>query len=138
MAGNFFDGEFFGGGFFGALVQPVGPIPSGGIPSYADQRRTKKKIREARERFGIPDEVRIAIETVAKQQVDRLERDKQKQFEELNRELELRGLEFEGRYLESLNQARERLITAEISLRIREKMIADEESLMLLVLMAAV
>ena len=136
--GVFFGGQFFAGGFFGdATVTPT-TQPSGGFPaSDGAQRRTRKDISRDRERFGIPDEARLAIEAVAAQQSQRLEQDKQKQFEELNRELELRGIEFEGRYLESLNVERERLINAEIGLRLRQRMIEDEE-LMILVMMAAV
>jgi hypothetical protein len=137
---NFFGGQFFGGGFFGAVDAAVvaGPQPSGGIPA-SDQawRRTKQDIARDRERFGIPDKARLAIEAVAAQQAERLEQDEQKRFEELNRELELRGIEWDARYLESLNYERERLISAEIAMRLRRRL-QDEEELMLLVLMAAV
>ena len=113
-----------------------GSNPSQGYSGYETRRRTRSDVTRDRERFGIPDEARLVIESVAAQQAERLEQDKQKRFEELTRELELRGIEFEGRYLESLNFERERLINAEIALRIRQKMM-DEEALMLLVLIAA-
>lgn len=111
--------------------------PSGGFPA-ADQaqRRTRSDVSRDRERFGLQDEIARAIAEVAAQQAERLEQDKQKQFEELNRELELRGIEWDARYLESLNYERERLINAEIGLRLRQRL-QDEEELMLLVLMAA-
>ena len=115
--------------------------PSGGYPANPDygrvKKRTARELGKERERFGIPDKVRIAIEAVAAQQAARLEQDSQKRFEELERELELRGIEWDARYLESLNAERERLINAEIALRLRQRL-KDEEELMLLVLMAAV
>jgi len=64
-----------------------------------------------------------------------LERDEQKRFEELLRELQLQGIEFDARYLEALNIQRERLIDAEISARYR--LIREEEELIILLLMAA-
>ena len=127
---------------FGAGPPPPPPPPaapsikpSGGFPA-AEPRRTKADISRDRERFGIRDEVADAIAQVAAQQAARLEQDAQKRFEELNRELELRGLEWDARYLEELNIQRERLINAEIALRIRQA-IMDDEALMLLVMMAA-
>ena len=138
--GNFFGGQFFGGGFFGAISAdvPAGPQPSGGVPSDGAQFRTRRDISKDRERFGLIDEIAAqAIADVAAQQVERLEQDEQKRFEELNRELELRGIEWDARYLESLNYERERLINAEIAMRLRQRL-QDEEELMLLVLIAAV
>jgi hypothetical protein len=64
-----------------------------------------------------------------------LEQDAQKRFEELLRELELQGIEFDARYLEALNIQRERLIDAEIAARLR--LIREDEELIILLLMAA-
>ena len=120
------------GDSWGAIT--VAPRLSGGIPH--DQKRTKRDVSKARERFGIPDEVRIAIEAVAAQQAARLEQDKQKHLDELAGELKLRKLQWQAGYLEALAVERERLINAEIALRLWQKL-KDEENLMLLVLMAA-
>ena len=137
---NFFDGPFFDGPFFDAgIVTPDyvpggGSSPSQGYSGYETKVRTKEEVRREREDLGIlPKRI---IEEVAQRQAERLETDKQKHFEELNRELELRGVEWDSRYLESLNEVRERLINAEISLRLRQKLM-DEEALMLLTLIAA-
>jgi hypothetical protein len=64
-----------------------------------------------------------------------LEQDAQKRFDELLRELELQGIEFDARYLEALNIQRERLIDAEIAARLR--LIREDEELLILLLMAA-
>jgi hypothetical protein len=92
--------------------------------------------RERKKRYEIDDEVVRVIEDVAARQVEVLEQDKQKIFEELTRELELKRVEFDARYLEVLSQEREILIDAEIAEHFR-KIKVQEEELMLLVLMAA-
>ena len=75
------------------------------------------------------------IERVADRQAITLEADEYKRFEELERELELKGLTWEARYLEALNERRETLITEEIGklLRIRR----DEEDVTILLSMMA-
>ena len=119
------------------------PRPSGGIPYTARDGlpRSKRDISRARKRFGLDDgadrEVVAAtvIADVAARQALVLERDSQKRFEELLRELQLQGIEFDARYLEALNIQRERLIDAEIAARYR--LIREEEELIILLLMAA-
>jgi len=119
--------------------EPSALKPSGGIP--ADQIRTRRDISRARKRFGLDDgadrEVVAAtvIADVAARQALVLERDAQKRFEELLRELELQGIEFDARYLEALNIQRERLIDAEIAARLR--LLREDEELIILLLMAA-
>lgn len=100
------------------------------------RRRTRKELSLERDRFGIQDEYALAtIAQVAQRQAERLEMDTQKRFEELSRELELRRIEFDARYLEALNAERERLIDEEIAQRLRR--IMDDEAVILLTLIAA-
>lgn len=117
--GYFFGGKFFEGGFFGNL--PPAVTGGGGYIRYGPDyyKKSKKRLREERELFGIPDEVKEAIALVAKQQAERLELDAQKQLDELRGELKLRNLEIETGYLEALANERERLIDQEIDRRIQ-------------------
>ena len=143
--GNFSGGSFSGavGGFsLDAEAQspaqtPQAPI-GGGIP-YDPPPRTRRQISEARKRFGLEDtyeQERAAqvIASVAARQAQALETDHYKQYEELTRQLDIEGLEFDRRYLEALSQQRERLIDKEIFLQFRR---IEEEELMLLVMIAA-
>lgn len=104
------------------------------LGDYSDPRRSEADVRKARERFGIPDEVRIALEEVARRQAERLELDRQKQYDELARELELKKIDMRGEYLEALAEERQKLIDAEIGRRLRQKM---EEEVVILIMMAA-
>ena len=126
-----FNNAVFNTGFIASSIRPSGGIPA----TLRIPRRTRKDIRRARKLFGIPDEAAEVIATVAARQVDHLEGDAQKRFEELRRELQLRRLEWRSGYLEALNAERERLIDAEIArlLRVRN----DNEELMMLVALAA-
>ncbi len=112
------------------------PIGGGLHPSQGFQyprQRTKEDVRKGREAVGLVEKV---IETVAQRQVERLETDDQKRLEELHRELELEGVEWDSKYLESLNLLRERLISAEIARRLKLN-IFNEETTMLLLMAAA-
>ena len=132
-------GTSWGGSFgdsWGTAVQAISP--SGGFPAYEQPLRTKRDISKARKRFGIEDSVARAIAEVAARQAERLELDTQKRFEELNRELQLRGIQWESRYLEALNAQREALIDAEISARLKAKLRNDEEMIILMLLAAVV
>lgn len=98
-----------------AVVTAVNP--SGGIvdTGYARRRKTKEELAKEREKFGIPDEARIAIEAAARRQAEAAQhaqqvQDEQKNFEELHRELQLRRIEWDVRYLEAMNVLREQLI----------------------------
>ena len=130
--------------FFGSIVRAVqadtGPRPSGGIPATLKVKgRTRKDVAEARKRLGIEDELAVEIiEAVATRQAETNEVDAQKRFEELHRELSLRAIAFDGRYLEAMNAIRESLITQEIAARLRLKMREEEEIMVLLMLAAAV
>ena len=107
--------------------QPVG----GGIPHQGLLRLRRKG------RFKLPREVAEVVAAVAARQAQTLVQDEQKRLDELFREITLRGLEYESRYLEALNIERQRLIDQEIGLLIKRKL--DEgEVLMLLAAVAAV
>ena len=115
------------------------PPPRGTVPWLSDlgARRTKRDISRERERYGIQDELALAaIAEVAARQAERLELDEQKRFEELSRELELRRIEWDARYLEALNVMRERLIGEEIAALMHRKL-RDEEDILVLMMMAA-
>lgn len=117
------------------------PKPSGGFP-YRDSARSKKEISEARKRFGLEDSYKEEIAAkviadVAARQAEALELDELKRFEELSRQLQIEGLEFDRRYLEALNQERERLITLEIAQRLK-RLREDEEIVLMLLAAAAV
>ena len=127
-----------------AATTPTVPTvtPSGGIPH--DYVPTRREISRARKRLGLEDayarkeaaELLAAkvIADVAARQAQALETDHYKQYEELTRQLDIEGLEFDRRYLEALSQQRERLIDKEIFLQFRR---IEEEELMLLVMIAA-
>ena len=140
MVGNFFGGAFFGGGFFGDLPSstPIGGgyHPSQGYTGHEIRRRTKKEIQEEREKLGILPKAQVIIEDVARRQAETLALDEQQRFEELQRELALEKIQFEGKYLEYLNARRQSLIDAEISRLIRDKM--ESEEVMTLMMMAAI
>lgn len=100
---------------------------------------SRQEVSRDRERFGLLDELALkAIAEVAARQAERLEQDAQKRFEELSRELQLRGLEWEARYLEALNAKREELIDAEILSRLKAKFRADDEMIILMLLAASI
>lgn len=109
--------------------------PSQGYTGYETRRKTPEDVRREREELGIiPKRI---IEEVAARQVQTLEQDEQKRFEELSRELELKGVQWEARYLEALNEQRSMLLTVEIARRLQQK-ITDEELMTLIMLAAAV
>ena len=100
--------------------------------------RTSEDIRRDRKRFGVIPEAARVIAQVAATQAERLSLDEQQRLEHLERELELRGIEYESRYLELLNVMRERLIAAEIGRRLRLLQQIEEEAVVMLMLAAAV
>lgn len=98
--------------------------------------RTPEEVRRDRERYGIlPPAVEEVVIAVAVRQAEALVTDEQKQFEELTRELKLRELEYDARYLEAMNVERQRLITAEISSLLKRR---NDEGILLMLMMAAV
>ena len=112
--------------------------PSGGIPyrGHETRRRTKEEVQREREKLGIlPRTARIIDDVAARQALD-LRQDEQQRFEELQRELALEKIEWEGRYLEILNAKRQALIDEEIK-ALWERKRLDEENTMILLVMAA-
>lgn len=107
------------------VVVTPGIKPSGGIPWYA---RPKKK----RRKYTDEDVVKAVIEAVAQRQALALELDEQKRLEELVRELELKAIEWDSRYLELMNSERQRLIDEEIRKLLRKKLDDDEAISLLL------
>mgnify|MGYP001561717976 FL=1 len=93
-----------------------GVVPSGGFPArdVFPHPRTPHEIRKEREKWGILPKTQDIIEGVAQRQAEDLHLDAQQRLEELERELELAGIEWDGKYLTMLNAERERLINAEI------------------------
>lgn len=115
---DFFGGQFFGGGFFGSVDQPRGTAAFLG----GDRGPTSEQTRRSKQRFEIPVEAAEVIAEVAQRQVLRQEHDEQKRYEELTRELELRRIEYEARYLEALADERQRLLDAQKAARLAEIM----------------
>ena len=134
MASNsFFGGQFFEGNYIG--TDAVSGNAGHGIPATLRvPARTRKEIERDRERFGIAREV---IQSIAESQVRLLEMDAQKQFDELQNELQLRGIELEARHLDALNAERQRLLDAEIELRLQQIMRQRADEQMVLMLLAA-
>ena len=122
MTTSFYGGAFFSGEFFNNAA--VVDQPSNWQQTPRDFLWSRKEI-----------EVEEVVDQIAKRQVEDLHLDEQQRFEELARELELKGLEYETRYLEMLNSRREALINVEIGKLIRKRI--DEQDLMILLLMAA-
>ena len=119
----------------------LGPPPTLRVSRHWAYRypHRKRDIHAARERFGIPDETVVAIHEIAVRQADTLSvlrMDEQQRFEELNRELKFRGIEWQAKYLEALNTQRERLIDAELAERFR-LMLGKQKIVVLLMLLAA-
>ncbi len=95
----------------------------------------RERIAKDRERFGIPRPVIEIIEAIAEGQAARLEADEQKRFEELSREMQLRGIEWEAQFLEIMNATRQRLIDAEIGRLLRQQL--EDEQIMLMLIAAS-
>jgi hypothetical protein len=107
----------------GPTVKPSGGWPAREFRDVVDRRRISPKV------------VRI-IEEVAESQVQRLETDEQKRFEELARELELEAVEFETQYLQALALKREVLIDLEIERLLKKKL--NDEAVLLILLAASI
>lgn len=130
---NFFGGAFFDGGFFGpGIAKGTAAWLS---PAFHARRPTADDVSKDRERFGILSKAQAVIEEVAARQAKSLEQDARKRFEELSRELALKKIEWDARYLEALNNQRERLIDAEIAKRLQ--FLLTERNKMILLIAAA-
>ena len=129
---------YFGFTVAGAAAEVVSPIrPSGGRweEEFKHAIEGRKPWRKRLEEQRIQAVAIDLIERVAQRQVETLESDEHKRFEELERELELKGIEWEARYLEALNDRRQALVIEEIGrlLRLRQ----DEEDMVILLTMMA-
>ena len=131
------------GDFGGAPPPPPSPVsvvtPSGGYhaqelrDALEGRKSWRQKLKEQRIQAAAID----AIEHIAVRQAASLELDKQKRFEELERELQIRGVEWDTKYFNLLNQRRETLIHEEIG-RLIWKGIREEEEITILLMMLAV
>lgn len=116
------------------------PQPRGHVPWLTeipgDRARSSEEVSRARARFGIEDDVALAaIAEVAARQAERDEQDEQKRFDELYRELELRRIEFDARYLEVLGALREDYLEA--AREAHRRRLRDEQDLLVLLMLAA-
>jgi hypothetical protein len=110
-------------------------VPSGGFRRGDPYRYTRRP--EIKKLFEeIPPKVAQVISVVAEHQVENLRLDDHQRLEELVRELELEGLEWNTKYLNALNLQREALIDEEISERLHLlKRRREEEAIIMLILM---
>lgn len=116
-----------------------GVSTGGGYFDGTLSRRTPGDVRTDRARFGI--KARTVIAEVAEQQAKTLEPDAKARFEQLERALQAREIAWNADYLDALNAERDRLISEEISRRLRA-MLAEAAELsdirVMLILIAAV
>ena len=119
---------------FGAADAGGGAVPASVASAQAGGRywlrEFKRRYKPKYER--IPEQIQEVILDVAERQVQRLEHDELKRLEELERELQLRGIEWESRYLTALNEEREFLINQEIGALLRQKLENDQTALVLI------
>ena len=123
-----------------AVIAVAAPQPSGGWPIRARRYPSDEERKRQRIELGIlPEEI---ISQVAHRQVEDLHLDEQQRFEELTRELQLREIEFDSRYLEALNIQREALIDEEIGRLLKkaaeQKRLDNQNELALIILLAAI
>lgn len=118
-------GESFGAAAASAAVAATAS-PGGGY--WVRQFKLRYKPKHER----IPEQIQEVILDVAERQTQRLEHDELKRLEELERELQVRGVEWESRYLEALNEEREFLINQEIGRLLRQKLENDRTALVLI------
>lgn len=109
---------------------------SGGFYHYGRRPPSREEIRRQREELGIIPKASIVIDAVAARQAQDLRLDEQQRFEELERELQLEGIQSNIRHLEALNQQRERLIDAEIEKLLNLKFQQDFNARLLILLAA--
>jgi len=89
-------------------------------------------------RLGVDAKAAEVVADVAELQARNLAMDEQQRLEQLARELELKGIEWDSRYLKLLNAQREQLIDEEIGRPLRTKQVdlqAQQEASILLLLM---
>ena len=142
MSTSFYGGAFFGGEFYssssGSVAQPSGGYyeHAGNVHLLHEGRHESR--RRLREEYGILPKAAEVIEQVAQRQAsetaeNRLDDDKRVQ--ELVRELDAASVEWKSQYLAALNAERDRLITAEIARIQSEQLEADNERIMMLMML---
>ncbi len=112
----------------GAFAQPQ-PHPSGGW--IKTPIRDEADIRRQREDHPLWPKAQEVIAAVAQRQAEDLHLDEQQRLEELSRELQLAGIEWEARYLSALNDRREQLLNQELAYRVQLQQ-ANQDTLLLL------
>lgn len=100
---------------------------------YLEQRQSEWAERLQAEYDFTHPQIAPLIQELAYRQSQDLTRDDEQRFEELERELEIQGIEWQARYLEALNVQRERLIEQEIGALLRAKLQEDEAMLLIVV-----
>lgn len=132
--------------FSSGLTPPIPQIPDV-VPdvirnfSLRDWRKWHRPEDERELRkLRITPAVAEVIAEVAERQAEQLDLDEQQRLEELTRKLELKGLQWHGRYLELLNAQRQQLIDEEIGRLMRQKQAEaqrrDEEAILLFLMIS--
>ena len=104
--------------------------PSGGFPAY-DRGPTEEQRHRSRVLHGLEAEI---VAEVAARQVAALDLDAEQQQQELRGELALRKIELRSEHLQALSDQRQRLIDAEIAVRLR--VVQDNQDILLLLMIA--
>lgn len=141
---------FDGYGNFGGVTPPtpppivIPPQPSGGWPTPGKRKKlhlptypTDAEIRKQREDWGILPKTAAIISAVAQRQAEAAQYDEQRYFEELSRELQLQGIEWESKYLELLNTQRVKLIDAELARLLKIQIDNEDMEIIIAITMAA-
>lgn len=102
------------------------------------RRRIEEELRLERQKWGVLPAAAQIISALAISQADELETDAEARLAELERELELAGIQYHAKYLEFLNIQRQRLIDAEIKGFFEAREALDEENTRRLLLLLAV
>lgn len=122
------------------------PTPPAPTPAPQGGGGGRKRLHTRRARYsdesraielslqGIAPEAQDVIIAVAERQAYDSRGDDQKRYEELQRELELDGIEWQSQYLELMNSVRQQFIDFEIKRRMREIANQQEEEAILIML----
>jgi hypothetical protein len=127
-------------GTIGAIAQSSSITEFASNFSLRGWRKWHRPEDEKRLRLRITPAVAEVITEVAERQAAQLDLDEQQRLEELSRKLELKGLQWQGRYLELLNTQRQQLIDEEIGRLMQQKQAEmqqrDEEAILLLLMIS--
>ena len=106
------------------------------LPAFPSAQ-TRRQVAESRRRHGLPFDEADLVHEVAARQVERLELDEARQAQELAEELKLAQIEARTAHFEALAAERDRMISAEIGLLIRRRMMDEDAAVIALILAAA-